>query len=98
MLFVNGGPRLLLVVVVIAVALGTRPAEAAEDMAKAVERQVGEPVRVTTHDGLGFPKKVRGVRADSRFEADFDNIFEEMRRTGKWPLTSEQVHSPTRFS
>ena len=34
MLFVNGGFRLLLVVVVIAVALGTRPAEAAEDMAK----------------------------------------------------------------
>ena len=98
MLFINGGPRLLLVVVVVAIILGPRPAEAAEDMAKAVERQVGEPVRVITTDGLGFPKKVRGVRADSRFEADFDNIFEEMRRTGKWPLTSEQVRNPTRFS
>lgn len=91
-MFCNGDLHLLFVVVVVVVAtLGTRPAEAAEDMAKAVEKQVGEPVRVITHDGLGWPKKIRGTRADSRFEADFDNIFEEMRRTGTWPLNSAQV-------
>ena len=91
MLLLTGGFRLVVVVAVVAIALGPRPASAAEDVAKAVEKQVGEQVRVVTHDALGFPKKIRGTRADTRYEADFDDVFEDMARTGKWPLNTDKV-------
>ena len=91
MLLLTGGFRLVVVVAVVAIALGPRPASAAEDVAKAVEKQVGEQVRVITHDALGFPKKIRGTRADTRYEADFDDVFEDMARTGKWPLNTDKV-------
>ena len=90
MLLLTGVYRLV-VVAVVAIALGPRPASAAEDVAKAVEKQVGEQVRVITHDALGFPKKIRGTRADTRYEADFDDVFEDMARTGKWPLNTDKV-------
>ena len=91
MLLLTGGFRLVVVIAVVAIALGPRPASAAEDVAKAVEKQVGEQVRVVTHDALGFPKKIRGTRADTRYEADFDDVFEDMARTGKWPLNTDKV-------
>ena len=97
MLLLTGGFRLVVVVAVVAIALGPRPASAAEDVAKAVEKQVGEQVRVVTHDALGFPKKIRGTRADTRYEADFDDVFEDMARTGKWPLNTDKVMKSVAF-
>ena len=97
MLLLTGGFRLVVVVAVVAIALGPRPASAAEDVAKAVEKQVGEQVRVVTHDALGFPKKIRGTRADTRYEADFDDVFEDMARTGKWPLNTDKVMNQVAF-
>jgi hypothetical protein len=93
MLFASGSSRLSVVVVVIVafVVCLSEPAHAAEDISKRVEKLVGEPVRVATTDGLGFPKKIVGLRATSQYEADFDQVVEQALRTGAWTLTDGEV-------
>jgi hypothetical protein len=89
MLFSSGRGIVVVVVIIAFVVSLSEPADAAEDLSKRVEKLVGEPVRVVTHDGLGFPKRIKGLRADSQYEADFDKVVEDALRTGAWTISGE---------
>jgi hypothetical protein len=83
----------IVVVAIILVVFAPEPANGADDIAKRVEKLVGEPVRVISHDGLGFPKRIKGLRADSQYEADFDRVLESALRTGAWTVSDGEVNT-----